>query len=285
MGSSVSRDNNNSKLYSSQNESYYDYELKTKNLIQNTSNKNQSTNVQSETTENIKIQEPNDNKIKFKFEWKEGGSNVQMSGSFLDNWKNKEKLEKNPQTGFFEVILDIPKGIHQFKFIVDQKWMCSSEYSTFIDKNNTNNIIDTTNFTTTNNIIIENKSNSNVKKKKKKTKDTEYNCIFPNPSQVNSEAPGIPHHYISCFDLNNQTRQENVKSNYVNEMVFDRKKNIIENNTFKDIITISHDKISHICYNIGNENSDEDKFIRASITQRIKHKFLTIIYYTPKSDK
>jgi 5'-AMP-activated protein kinase regulatory beta subunit len=169
MGSSVSRDNNNSKLYSSQNESYYEYELKAKHLIQNTSNKNQSTNVQSETTENIKIQEPNDNTIKFKFEWKEGGSNVEMYGSFLDNWKKKEKMEKNPNTGFFEAILDIPKGIHQFKFIVDQKWMCSSTYSTINDKNNTNNIIDTTNFTNSN-ITIENTSNTNIKKRKRKIK-------------------------------------------------------------------------------------------------------------------
>ena len=283
MGSSVSRDNNNSKLYSSQNESYYEYELKTKQLIQNTSNKNQSTNVQSETTENIKIQEPNDNKIKFKFEWKEGGSNVEMSGSFLDNWKKKEKLEKNPNTGFFEVNLEIPKGIHQFKFIVDDNWMYSSHYSTFNDKNNTNNIIDTTNYTN-NNITRENTSSSNVKKKKKKNKDTDYNCIFLKASEVNSEAPGIPHHYISCFDINNQTKQEYLKSSFQNKLVFDKRKTIIENNTFKDIITISHDKISHICYNIGNENSDQDKFIRTSITHRIKHKFLTIIYYTPKSN-
>jgi 5'-AMP-activated protein kinase regulatory beta subunit len=284
MGSSVSRDNNNSKLYSSQNESYYEYELKTKQLIQNTSNKNQSTNVQSETTENIKIQEPNDNTIKFKFEWKEGGSNVEMYGSFLDNWKKKEKMEKNPNTGFFEVYLDIPKGIHQFKFIVDQKWMCSSTYSTINDKNNTNNIIDTTNFTN-NNITSEDTSNSNAKKKKKKNKDIDYNCIYQKASEVNSEAPGIPHHYISCFDINNQTKQEYLKSSFQNKLVFDRRKNIIENNIFKDIITISHDKISHICYNIGNENSDQDKFIRTAITHRIKHKFLTIIYYTPKSDK
>ena len=283
MGSSVSRDNNNSKLYSSQNESYYEYELKTKQLIQNTSNKNQSTNVQSETTENIKIQEPNDNKIKFKFEWKEGGSNVEMSGSFLDNWKKKEKLEKNPNTGFFEVNLDIPKGIHQFKFIVDGKWMYSSNYSTFNDKNNTNNIIDTTNYTN-NNITRENTSSTNVQKKKKKNKDTDYNCIFLKASEVNSEAPGIPHHYISCFDINNQTKQENLKSSFQNKLVFDKRKTIIENNTFKDIITISHDKISHICYNIGNENSDQDKFIRTAITHIIKHKFLTIIYYTPTSD-
>lgn len=282
MGSSVSRDNNNSKLYSSQNESYYDYELKTKNLIQNISNKNQSTNVQSETTENIKMQEPNDNKINIKFEWKEGGSNVEMSGSFLDNWKKKEKLEKNPTTGIFEVYLDIPKGIHQFKFIVDEKWMCSSNYATINDKNNTNNIIDTTNFPT-NNIPIENTSSTNVKKKKKKNKDIEYNCIYPKASEVNSEAPGIPQHYISCFDINNQTKQEYLCL-FPNKLVFDKRKNFIENNTFKDIITISHDKISHICYNIGNENSDQDKFVRTSITHRIKHKFLTIIYYTPKSD-
>ena len=51
MGSNISKDNNTSKLYNSNNESYheYEYEIKSKSLLQEFLNKNQSTNIQIET--------------------------------------------------------------------------------------------------------------------------------------------------------------------------------------------------------------------------------------------
>ena len=285
--SSISKENN-SRRNDSQNDSYFDYELKSESSIKNKFIlKNQSSNDQSETTENTKIIDSND-KIPFKFEWKEGGNDVKISGSFLDNWKQQLDMKKNLKTGYFEIFLNIPKGIHQFKFIVDKKWACSSEYITINDKNNTNNIIDLLNFPANNIIENYNKSNLlNIKKKKKKSvKDgTEYNSIFPKASEVNVEAPGIPSHYLPCFDLNYQTNQEKIKLIFKKYLNYEKSKNVLENNDFKSIITIDHDKISHICYNVENNNDNNEKFIRTAITQRNKHKFLTIIYYTPKNDK
>jgi hypothetical protein len=279
MGSSVSKDNNTSKLFNSQNESYYDYELRSQNL----NNKNQSTNNQSETAENSKIIEPKAQKVPFKFEWKEGGGNVEIAASFLDNWKKQVEMKKNLNTGFFEVTLEVPKSIQQFKFIVDNKWVYSPNYSIINDKNNINNIIDFTNYSP-NNAIDMNISNAK-KKKKKSIKDTiEYNCTFPKPTEVNSEAPGIPQHYLSCFDLNYQSKQDNLISNFRGKLIIDKRKNLIETNTFKDIVKIDHDKLCHICCTIRNkENNEKDNYIRTAITQRIKHKFLTIVYFTPKS--
>ena len=279
MGSSVSKDNNTSKLFNSQNESYYDYELRSQNL----NNKNQSTNNQSETAENSKIIESKVQKVPFKFEWKEGGGNVEIAASFLDNWKKQVEMKKNLNTGFFEVTLDVPKGIQQFKFIVDNIWVYSPNYSIINDKNNINNIIDFTNYPP-NNANDMNKSTAKKKKKKSIRETIEYNCNFPKPTEVNSEAPGIPQHYLSCFDLNYQTKQDNLKSIFHGKLIIDKRKNLIENNTFKDIVTIDHDKLCHICYNIRNkENNEKDNYIRTAITQRIKHKFLTIVYFTPKS--
>ena len=279
MGSSVSKDNNTSKLFNSQNESYYDYELRSQNL----NNKNQSTNNQSETAENSKIIEPKVQKVPFKFEWKEGGGNVEIAASFLDNWKKQVEMKKNLNTGYFEVTLDVPKDIQQFKFIVDNIWVYSQNYSIINDKNNINNIIDFTNYPP-NNANDMNKSTAKKKKKKSIRETIEYNCNFPKPTEVNSEAPGIPQHYLFCFDLNYQTKQENLKSIFHGKLIIDKRKNLIENNTFKDIVTIDHDKLCHICYNIRNkENNEKDNYIRTAITQRIKHKFLTIVYFTPKS--
>ena len=278
MGSSVSKDNT-SKLFNSQNESYYDHDLRPQNL----NNKNQSINIQSETAENSKILEPKMDIIPFKFEWKEGGGHVEIAASFLDNWKKQVEMKKNLNTGFFEVTLDVPKGIQQFKFIVDKKWVYSTKYSTINDKNNINNILDFTNYSPNNSKDID---KSTAKKKKKKSiKDTiEYNCTYPKPTEVNSEAPGIPQHFLSCFDLNCQSKQDYLESNFHGKLIIDKRKNVIENNTFKDIVTIDHDKLLHICSNIrSEENVIQDNYIRIAITQRVKHKFLTIVYFTPKS--
>ena len=279
--SSTSKDIN-SRINDSQNESS-DYEFKTLNSIKNTNNMHHSYQGQSETTHNTKITEANEHKIPFKFEWKEGGNDVKITGSFLENWNKKIDMKKNPKTGVFEVIFYIPKGIHEFKFIVDNKWVCSQNYKTINDKNNfSNNIIDLTNYIPPK--ISENTctNTSSTKKKKRSGKDTiEYGCNFPNQSEVNLEAPVLPQHYLASFDLNFQTKQEFLKNYFQKCLLMDKTKNLIEDDTFKSIITISHDKLSHICYNFEN-NIDNDNYIRSSITQRNRHKFLTLVYYTPK---
>jgi hypothetical protein len=72
MGNSFSKDNNTSKLYNSNNESYHDeYELKSQSLLKEFLNKNQSTNIQTETAEDTKIIFSSEIKIPFKFEWRE----------------------------------------------------------------------------------------------------------------------------------------------------------------------------------------------------------------------
>jgi len=272
----------NSRLYDSQNESS-EYE-KTINSIKNINNKYNSYQGQSETTENTKTADINEQKISYKFEWKEGGNEVKITGSFLDNWSRHEELKKNIITGVYEVVLNIPKGIHEFKFIVDKKWVCSQNYKTINDKmNNSNNIIDLTNYIPSQVIENNNEINSSTKKKKRKTaKDTiEYSCNYPNQSEVNLEAPSSPQNYTPSFDLNFHTKQELLKNIFPKNYFLDKTRNIIENNSFKSIITISHEKLSHICYNFEKDNN-YDKYIRTAITQRNKHKFLTLIYYTPK---
>ena len=156
------------KTEESQDESSYYYNLRKDNSLKSKSCKNQSTNNQSETTENSRIIDLNEKTIPFKFEWKEGGNEVKITGSFLNNWKEQMYMKKNLSTGFFEIILNISKSVHQFKFIVDKKWACSPNYRTIKENNNINNTIDLTNFDP--NIKNDNESlNFKESKKKKKT--------------------------------------------------------------------------------------------------------------------
>ena len=194
-------------------------------------------------------------------------------------------MKKNINTGFFEIELNITKGIHQFKFIVDKKWECSSNYLTIKEKNNINNIIDLTNYEPNQKSDYNKWLNSkeNKKKKKRGIKDsTEYNCNWPNINDINDEAPTIPFHYMNFFDLNNTSNQDYIKNNSNINFYFNNSRNKLENTTFKTIMTISHDKISHLCNSFKNDNNDN--YTHISITQRNKHKFLTFIYYSPKRE-
>ena len=272
--SSVSKEIN--KTMDSQEESS-EFELREIKYRKNMENKSHG---QSETREDTKVTIVNEQKIPYKFEWKEGGNNVKIAGSFLDNWKIKIDMKKNPMSGIFEIILNIPKGIHQFKFIVDNQWRCSQFHKIIYDKmNNANNIIDLSNYIPP--IIIENSPNNNKKKKKKPGKEhIDYSCDFPNLSEVNLEAPGVPNHYIPEFNINYEIKQEFVQLYKIGFVKINKSKSILENNTFKSITTISHEKLSHVCINKDNDNND--KYIKTAISQRNRHKFITIVYYTPK---
>ena len=280
---------NNSKINESQNESIYD---ESEYSIQFNKLKSQETNEQTETTESTIKFDTNEKKYPFKFEWTEGGYEVKIAGSFLNNWKKLINMKKNLTTGFHEIILDIPKGIHQFKFIVDSKWVCSSKYKTINENNNLNNIIDFTNFNLYENInedknIIEDKilKNKKIKANKKKIMNNSinYSCNNEKYNDLDNVPPEIPFLYSNIFNLINQSKPNYLKNNSQEYSNNDISKSQIQNNAYKTIKNIPHDKLSHICYNIATFNNDcKNKFIVTSITKRNKHKLLTIIYYRPK---
>ena len=275
--SSVSRDINTNKISDSQDESS-EFDLKLLNSLKKMNNKYQS-QAQSETRENTKVTVVNDQKIPYKFEWKDGGNEVKITGSFFDNWSRCEQMKKNLSTGTYEIIIELPKGIHQFKFIVDNKWACSQDYAIIHDvSNNSNNIIDLTNYINENN-------DSTVKKKKKKSgkEHIDYGCKYPNSTEINLDAPAIPNHYFDKFDLIFQTKQELIKNFFKQKPFLNKSRSILENNTFKSIVTLSHEKLSHICFKCeDNNNNSDEKYVRTAITQRNKHKFITLVYFTPK---
>ena len=269
------------------------------NYMKNNPNTSESLNP-SETTVNTKKPESSD-LIPFKFEWKEGGTDVKISGDFLDNWNTKEPLKYNNETKSFEITLKIPRGINQFKFIVNDKWICSKNYKIINDKNNNynyNNEIDTNTFnenSSTNSVT--NSIYQEMKKKKKKVSkgNNDYNCIIPNKSSVNAEAPIIPLYFKALINLefnSNQLKQDKFKDSLENKLdeksedkskkkdmlAINKTRDLLENNTFKSIMTIPHEKLSHIFF---NPNSG-DKYIRSALTQRNKHKFLTLVYFSPK---
>ena len=267
------------------------------NYMKNNSTQTQSLH-QSETTENTKVPESND-LIPFKFEWKESGTDVKISGSFLDNWDRKEPLKFNSETKSYEITLNIPRGLNQFKFIVDDKWACSKYYKVIKDKsNNDNNEIDTNaiNESTMNSSMNNNILDMKKKKKKLGKGNNDYNCLIPTKSAVNAEAPIIPLYFRSyinidfnsnqldkakfndkLIDLSEEKAKDKLKENE-EMLILNKTKDLLETNTFKSIMTIPHEKLSHLFLYCDSDN----KYIRNAMTQRNKHKFLTVVYFSPK---
>ena len=78
-----------------------------------------------------------------RFEWKEGGNKVLITGSFI-NWNTFIEMTK-VNNGLFQFNINLAKGVYQFKFIVDGIWKTSNFYQKTRDNSgNENNVIDLT---------------------------------------------------------------------------------------------------------------------------------------------
>ena len=116
----------------------------------------------SSQVENMKSTETqihqSENKYQTTFIWKEPGNTVYLTGSF-DNWQSR--ILMNKINNEFIVVLELPKGVFQYKFIVDTIWRFSKLYPNCNDgKGNTNNIIDTSNIQVSPKNQDKNESNS-----------------------------------------------------------------------------------------------------------------------------
>ena len=243
-------------------------------------------NTQSEKdSRNFLRKNSKEKKYCFKFEWKGNGKSVLLAGSFLDNWNDIKVMVKNHNTEIFERVVYLPKGKHQFKFIVDNKWICSNQYPTMSDEQgNINNYIDLTNYFPKKNSLEENQKNFyfniNIKNK-------DYTTQMPKGYELNLIAPNIIGHYKPLFNLEYHSNQNVIRKNKY--LKYKEKNLMTENNTFKKILVFPHEKLMHLCpcindLDLSKGKNNNNNYIKISTTIRNKHKFLTIIYYRPKKN-
>jgi len=73
------------------------------------------------------------------FEWRYGGKNVYLTGSF-SQWRVKKRMSPESQEGVYRLKLSLSPGIYEYKFIVDGIWkhdpLQSTVYDGFSGKNN-----------------------------------------------------------------------------------------------------------------------------------------------------
>lgn len=200
-----------------------------------TDNPNTNNGTKSETQSTIvtnELKDPQDLKVPTQFEWKEGGKIVYVTGNF-SNWSQWFMMSKNITNNYFELTLELPRGNHQYKFIVDNVWKFSKHFPTCSDgKGNINNIIDT-------NLLISpvKRLETPLEARRSITID-EYNEYIPKKSELNTDAPIVPLHYSKSYFIDNNTTQMNI--GMPEFLIFNDRNNFSENNSFKNVTNPPH---------------------------------------------
>lgn len=115
--------------------------MKTETEVSEKSLKSDTMSGTSDKTTDQETVASQEKKVPVKFEYQFKAQKVLLTGSFL-NWNTFIEMSKNTRTGFFEFNINLPRGIYQFKFIVDSAWTINNCYPTIRDSNdNLNNRI------------------------------------------------------------------------------------------------------------------------------------------------
>ena len=237
-----------------------------------TSNSNHTTTEeQIKSTKSNSTINSSEEKVKFKFQWKEDPKyknkklEVLLVGSFLENWERYEVMEKNGENGIYEFEMYLPKKEHLFKFIINNNWQCSDLYPKKPDKdNNINNFIDLTDYKEPLTEKIYQEDSFNLSK--------ELNSINQNTSKSFNNSKSIEKKYDKRYP--EKFKKYLISINNSNHNLYGT-----VNNSYKKVITVHHEKLSHLISEITEIQKD---YLKISTTERKKHKFLTIIYYKPK---
>ncbi len=253
-------------------------------IVNSSSNSKSSTSSKKEDNNSILQEQEDNNKVKARFEWNEGGNLIFITGTFC-NWQQFFIMNKDKSTqDKYYLELELNEGIYQFKFKVDDQWKCSKNYPTVIDNGNENNYIELKKL---NNIKIPPKKNSEqlIRKKSKKFnkfnkiklnwKNLNYSNYYPPKNQLNLNAPSISNQYSNSFNLDNNTKQNEIGKNIYMKHI---EHNLLsENNSYKKIFITPHINLNHlISRSLYNRYS-----ILSSMTRRIRDKYSTIVYYKP----
>lgn len=264
------------------------------NVKMDTSDNTKSVSGRSTSKETIEIgSEIQDNRVPTLFEWNDGGDSVFVTGSFC-GWGQKIPLTETAKETY-KVILNLPKGIYQYKYIVDGQWMYNPHLPTFNDGlGNINNYIDNSNYRVENtkcdNDIIYSPSqnhqpNHHQNRAKNRMLMDFFSNTFPSKNQLNTDSPVVPCQYSKLLNLNYNSNQP-----LIGEMAFiPRKIDLSTENNAATSITFPSHVILYIYHYINpflNRNHIFTKINQKSYTKtcgtlRVRAKFSTFIYIKP----
>ena len=222
------------------------------------------------------------------FEWDNGGNSVFVTGSFCQ-WKQFFLMKKDSSKNFV-LNLNLPRGIHQYKFKVDGEWKYNPKFPICNDGGNINNYLDTTNLEITiktndegitaisTNITENNNDPSKASKKYSKNLLKVNSELSQNQNQNEffDKITTVPFHFKNTMNLDLITNQNNIG---IKKYMSIKEKNVLSDNlSFKKINTAPIEQINHL-----NSKNLENQSIICAVSSRFRYKFTTFVYYKPKN--
>lgn len=269
------------------------YGLKSSSIIENISLNNDENETRitkkdlfSRNTESFSL-------IPTTFEWDNGGNSVYVTGNFC-KW-NQFFLMKKETENIFILTLNLPRGLHQYKFKVDGEWKYNDKFPTCNDGGNINNYIDTTNLE----IIIKNNderitSNStngtdNFIDISKISKKNSMNLLRENSDFCQSHNSNenefcgkintVPIHYKNRININLISNQNKIGCK---KFLNIEEQNIFSDNlSFKKINNTPIEQNNHLYFNF---NFDENNVDICAVSSRYRFKCTTFVYIKPKNN-
>ena len=222
------------------------------------------------------------------FEWDNGGNSVFVTGSFCQ-WKQFFLMKKDSSKNFV-LNLNLPRGIHQYKFKVDGEWKYNPKFPICNDGGNINNYLDTTNLEITvktndegttaisTNITDNNNDPSKASKKYSKNLLKVNSELSQNQNQNEffDKITTVPIHFKNTMNLDLITNQNNIG---IKKYMIIKEKNVLSDNlSFKKINSAPIEQINHL-----NSKNIENQSIICAVSSRFRYKFTTFVYYKPKN--
>eukprot|EP00474_Spongospora_subterranea_P007753 CRZ08211.1 hypothetical protein [Spongospora subterranea] len=180
------------------------------------------------------------------FTWPYGGENVYITGSF-NQWSGKIPMYRSNKD--FAVILELPPGVIQYKFIVDDQWRFAPDQPTVVDAQGVIN----------NQIEIKAPEQENNFENDDADGCGTYGQVEPCHDNYAKDPPPLPPH-LGIILLNSDE--------------------IAGQNDAVMLPVPQHVTLSHL-YASRSETAAEEKVCVLGITQRYMSKFVTTVYYRP----
>lgn len=181
--------------------------------------------------------------------------------------------------------------MYQYKFVVDGKWRFSKLHPTCNDgTGNINNIINTNTFPISpvqkqtpinseiTSVITAQKTESTFSTAATKSDVDSYKSEFPNRKDLHVDATSCPENYKYSYSIINSSHRKPVgKPDYLKPK---DQSCLTENASYISIAIPPHINLNHLCLK-PSETPQKSQTIVTSTTQRVRNKFLTIIYCKP----
>lgn len=206
------------------------------------------------------------------FRWEYGGKEVYISGSF-NEWKSR--IPMTFSGGEFTTIIELPKGEHEFKYLVDGHWIHDPSQKTVDDKFNGRNnvtVVSETDFDATEALLSDECSTGGTSDLSNRSSSVSLSRLSP-PGSYSNLMPHTSMGTDSMDGITNMTAPPALPPHLLNI--------ILNKDSYDEEDPTLLPLPNHVALNHLYALSIKDSVMTMSATHRYKRKYITTLYYKP----